>query len=281
VERSLRISSVVVGRNEEKVVSRTILHLKNQTVKLDEIVLVDDGSRDNTAEIGKKLGCTVISLPYHQENYVGRPELAIRVNVGLVHIRKRQIPDFVLQMGADHVLPSDYVSTLLMRMKNTVAVASGRLKGDACDPGSPLGSGRLVNAAFWEKATHLLYPVNWGWESWLLLKARMMGYEVRCYEDMLTEGRPIRLQNEKAYYWGKGMFSLGYPWSYAILRSLFKSLESPKTGTLMLLGYAQHRGIERLDVTDYVRSLQRQVFRERIFSELSRFKIGSKKHFPC
>jgi glycosyltransferase involved in cell wall biosynthesis len=240
----------------------------NQTVKLDEIVLVDDGSRDNTRGVGEKLGCTVISLPYHQENYVGRPELAIRVNVGLAYIRKNCVPDFVLQMGADHILPSDYVSTLLKRMRNKVAVASGRLKGEAWDQRAPLGSGRLVNATFWENATHLLYPVNWGWESWLLLKARMMGYEVRCYGDILTEGRPIRLPNEKAYYWGKGMFALGYPWPYAILRSLSKSLKSPKTGLSMFLGYMQHRGIERLDVTDYVRSLQRQIFRERVLSVL-------------
>lgn len=264
----MRICSVIVARDEEGAVSRTILHLKNQTVKLDEIVLVDDGSRDNTPKIGKELGCTVISLPYHQQTYVGRPELAIRVNVGLAYIRKNCVPDFVLQMGADHILPSDYVSTLVRRMKKSVAVASGRLEGDVWDPRSPLGSGRLVNAIFWENASHLLYPVNWGWESWLLLKARMMGYEVRCYRDILTEGRPIRLSNEKAYYWGKGMYSLGYPWSYAIFRSLFRSLKSPKRGMSMFLGYVQHRGIERLDVTDYVRSLQHQIFRERVRSVL-------------
>lgn len=93
-------------------------------------------------------------------------------------------------------------------------------------------------------------------------------YRCQTISNKLVAILQQRLSNEKACYLGKRMFTLGYPWSYASLRSLSRSLKPPKTGVSMFLGYLQHRGIERLDVTDYVRSLQHQIIRERVLSVL-------------
>ena len=260
---------MIVARNEEKVIGRTIASLQAQTARIHEVVVVDDGSRDATADIARALGCIVISLPYHDASYVGRPELAARVNVGLKRIREGGIPDFVLQMGADHSLPPDYVSRLITRMQGRVAIASGRLKGAPYDPRTPIGSGRLINAYFWSKASGLLYPVNWGWESWLLLKARSMSYDIRCYGDIETEGRPVRMPDEKAYYWGICMYTLGYPWYYSFLRSMLRAIRSRRAGLNMLVGYLRHTGLSRMDIADYVADLQEQRFRERVLNLLS------------
>lgn len=60
-ERSRRISAVVPAFNEEANVGR-VLKVLLSSKYLDEVILVDDGSSDKTAEVGEKLGVKVIKL---------------------------------------------------------------------------------------------------------------------------------------------------------------------------------------------------------------------------
>lgn len=236
----MRVASFFPARNEEDVVGRTIKSLLNQTITIDPIVLIDDGSTDQTSKIGEELGCIVIKLPYHEENWVGTPNLAIPCNAGLSYIREKSDPDWILQMGADHYLPSDYAESIISRMEEDplVKVASGRI-GYQRIPYMPNGSGRIVNAAFWEEISGLKYPFIYGWESWLLYKTWSMGYKTRNYLDIVTEARPVRMYSEKAYRWGKSMWSLGSSPYYVVLRSGLFFLRSPKNGIAMFLGYLE------------------------------------------
>ena len=58
----MRIAAIVPALNEEANIGnvlRTLLESKY----FNEVILVDDGSEDKTAEIGRELGAKVISLP--------------------------------------------------------------------------------------------------------------------------------------------------------------------------------------------------------------------------
>ncbi len=98
------ISSFIIARNEADNIGRTIDSLKSQTHDVYPIVVIDDGSVDATSAIAVEKECQLVRLPYHEESYVGRPELANVCNAGLERIKEQCIPDFVLQMGADHIL---------------------------------------------------------------------------------------------------------------------------------------------------------------------------------
>ncbi|GAH48860.1 unnamed protein product, partial [marine sediment metagenome] len=98
-----------MARNEEDNIGKTIDSLKNQTHDIHPIVVVDDGSVDATPTIAVEKGCQLVRLPYHEDSYVGRPELANVRNAGLERIKEHGIPDFVIQMGADHILSDNYV----------------------------------------------------------------------------------------------------------------------------------------------------------------------------
>ncbi len=269
-----KVAALIVCRNEEDHIGSTIDSLKRQTYPVDLIVVVDDGSTDNTRKIAESKGCIVLSLPYHEESYVGRPELAERWNIGLAHVRKFS-PDYVLLMGADHVLPPNYVEEILKRMKGKVVIASGRIRGEPFVEMAPRGSGRIVKTSFWIEINNMQYPVIWGWESWLCYKALQLGYEVKCFKDVVTNiSRPTGLG--KAEYLGKAMYALGYYWGYALGRCFLTFLRSPNAGLKMFLGWIIHKDVKRADTAKWVSNMQKQLIWNRIKLMIRKNKSNGK-----
>ncbi len=198
--RLIKYAVVVPARNEEKYIEGTLIALKNQTIPPDQIIVVDDGSKDRTGQIASKYADIVVRLPDRGHNALRKPELAEVVNEGLRRVKKDV--DYVLICGADHVLPKEYFEAVISRMKANpkMVVASGRIRGEPYYEFGPDGSGRVVDTKFWREVSDLQYPLEWGWESWLFYKAMQLGYEVRRFRDVVTEvQRPTTL--------GKAMLS--------------------------------------------------------------------------
>lgn len=257
-----------MARNEEEHITGVISSLKSQTLPINKIVLVNDGSTDDTPLIGKDHGCIVISLPFHEESLVGTPELAERWNTGLKTVVEYS-PDYVLLMGGDHILPESYVEELLARMTNEIVIASGRIEGEPHTESAPRGSGRLVRASFWINENKMQYPVSNGWESWLLFKAMQLGYETKSFREITTRTeRPTSLRKAKSL--GKAMYTLGYDWKYTMGRCTLTFFKSPSAGIKMFWGWLRHKDVERLDVANFVSKMQSKRFWGRVWSFIRR-----------
>lgn len=262
-KHGIRIMAVISARNEVEHLANTIISLKRQTMPIEKIIVINDGSEDGTGILARNHGCTVVDLPFHKDSYIGRPELAECFNAGL-KIAREENADYVLIVGADHPLPSDYVEKLVVRMERNskLMVASGCIKGEPITESAPRGSGRLIRGSFWRDLNGMQYPVVWGWESWLCLKAQQMGYETICYRDIVTEvSRPTGLK--KSNNLGKAMYALGYHWAYVLGRSFLTFLKSPKAGMSMFWGWFRHNDIERLDIAEWVNQMQKRKIFER------------------
>jgi len=258
--RKIKIAALISARNEVQHLAKTLDSLKKQTMLIEKIIVVNDGSTDGTGDLAKNLDCIVVDLPFHSESYVGRPELAERFNAGLKVAGEENV-DYVLIVGAEHPLPWDYVERLVTRMEENqkLMVASGCIKGEPVTESAPRGSGRLVRASFWKEVNGMQYPVVWGWESWLCLKAQQLGYETMCFRDIITEIlRPTEIR--KGGNLGKAMYALGYYWAHALGRSFLTFLKSPRAGLSMFWGWFRHDGIQQLDVADWVCKMQREHF---------------------
>jgi glycosyltransferase involved in cell wall biosynthesis len=265
MERKLRLYAVVPARNEEVFIEQTLSSLVRQTLKVQGIIIVNDGSEDKTADIATRYG-VVVNLPPHKESYVGRPELALVLNEGL-----KRVPedcDYVLILGADHVLPQDYLEKVVSRMvEEDVKVASGYIEGERYHPEMPRGSGRIYDFKLFKSMG--FFPVNWGWESYVLFKFMQMGYKVKCYRDIAAgKVRSTSMTKTKLYYYGKAMKALGYDFKYALGRVIVNRSLS------MLKGYMSRDVKVYDDIAEFVKKWQRNVFWSRVKQVLSIGKNG-------
>lgn len=266
------IASLIVARNEEEYLEPTLLSIENQTLPPKRIVLVDDGSTDDTAKIAQKHGCKIIHLAVHRESLIGTIELAERYNIGLRYIRDNGNAEYVSIHGGDHILTLDYFEKIIRRMKDDpkIVIASSSIKNQAYSETAPRGSGRIVNVEWWKHANGMQYPLAWGWESYIIWKALSQGYKTLCYGDIVTE--ELRIPPLTGRHWGEGMYALGYFWVHALARSFRTFTLSPKAGVEMLIGWLTHCNVEELDVAPYVRQFQRKHLLQSVINHLSNKK---------
>ena len=270
----IEVSAFIIARNEEEHIGRTLMALDAQKHSLREIMIINDGSIDKTRDICKYYQCyfdnvKLIDLPYHADSYVGRWELGRSINHGLREIKDSGVPDFILQMGGDHVLPNNYVSELLDQMTDNIRVSSGTYEGAQLNVDTPIGSGKIIDAKLWDKFNGMIYPEKYGYESWIDYRFRKEGYEVSRHDDLVTECRPVRMGQKKAYYWGKCTYALGGIFPFALL----KAISLRRHGLKFLQGYLSRGDVERHeDIYNYVGSMQWEKARKQGLSILNKWR---------
>jgi len=72
-ETSSSISIIIPARNEERNLTRLVQSIKDQNLKAHEIIVIDDHSKDLTAEMGRMAGCMVIPSKDLPEGWTGKP----------------------------------------------------------------------------------------------------------------------------------------------------------------------------------------------------------------
>lgn len=68
-----RVSVIIPARNEEHNLPKLLPSLTSQSPRPHEIIVVDDGSTDRTAELARELGATVIASQPLPEGWRGKP----------------------------------------------------------------------------------------------------------------------------------------------------------------------------------------------------------------
>jgi len=248
-----KVGIVIPARNEASSLPMTLAQLRDRLV-----VVIDDGSNDGTANIARRHGASAImSLPDRGYSGLNKPELAQVINEGLKALELHD-PEHVCILGADHVLPADYLDKVLGRMAADpeVAVASGRIEGERWTWDFPFGSGRIIDAHFLRQVG-FRFPESFGWEDWLVYKAKAMHRKTLVYPDIISHtSRPMKYAKK-----GEIMYALNYHWLYALGRCLTIMTHSPKDGLGMLKGFLFHKGVGKIpdkEVCHYVHAEQKR-----------------------
>jgi len=255
-----KVATVIVARNEEQVIATTLKSIETQTLLPYRIIVINDGSTDKTAEIVSSFtNVELINRPKREESFVGRKELAETVNVGLKLVHDDQECEFIWISGADSIYPKDYLFKIIEKMKSNsnLVIASGVIKNEFSI--EPRGSGRVVRCDFWGHLG-MLYPVNYGWEGYLVLKAQSMGYEATGYPDIIffTQRKTgTRINPKKYYYYGLGLKALGYTFTYTLFKFFLLTKRKPKGAYYMFKGYlSDYDDLYEPELREFVRKTQ-------------------------
>lgn len=237
-----RVAVVIPARNEENFIGKTLNALSNQHNLPNRVIVVNDGSTDRTAEVASIAGAEIVDMPDRGYNVHGMPVLARVINQGLARLEEYDFggpSDYVLILGADHILPPHYITAVLdaMTEDKRLVLCSGIIEGERSIV--PRGSGRIVRADFW-KSIGFRYPENYGFETYIVLKAQQQGHEVKVLKDLTTTTlRKTGKNYKKSVYisYGKSLKALGYSKLYSAARIGLISIKNPKGGFYMLRGY--------------------------------------------
>lgn len=129
------ITALLPARDEAGVIAETIRGLRAQSRPPDVIIVIDDGSSDDTGEIARRLGVRVLRAP-GRGGSKGRA-----LNFALEQVDT----EVVLTVDADTLLAPDAVERLLAAMDDPAVVAA-----------SGLVLPRFFNTV-WERARHVEY----------------------------------------------------------------------------------------------------------------------------
>lgn len=112
----MKISALVPAHNEELTIKRCILSLLNQSQKVDQIIVVNDGSTDNTLRVLKsfKNRIKIVSLNKSAENKSHAQEAGLKYVTG----------DILITTDADTYLDQYFVENILKQFENPKVVAS-------------------------------------------------------------------------------------------------------------------------------------------------------------
>ena len=274
---------ILPARNEEMFLSRTLSHLLRQTIEPKKIIVINDGSQDKTRNIALNFEAVeVIDITRDSHEYaVHAPILAQIINQGLKKIFNDDF-EYVIILGSDHLIPPHYLSTIIEKMKkdNKVVICSGQIRGERSVV--LRGSGRVVKYDFWKKIG-LLYPENYGFETYLLIKAAMMGYKVRILNELVTSTQRKTGKNYGRNTFlskGKAIKALGYSRLYSTVKISLVTLRNPSAGISMLQGYlSSNVSPYEQDLRKYLNRIQHKRIKKYIINPLQFFNEDKRKGF--
>lgn len=255
-----KVALVLISRNEEKSISKTLSCLLKQDLVIYRIIAVNDGSTDQTGEIISKFKkVEIVNREKRDQSLLSKKELADTFNAGLSKLTEDQNCEYIMITGSDLLFPKNYLSTIIERMKKNpkIAISSGVVRGELSI--EPRGAGRVVRYDFWKKLG-LAYPVNYGFEGYLLWKAKSLGYSITSYPDLVieTQRKTGSKYNPKMYFnYGLGLKALGYTSWYTIGRALLFARKNPKGAYYMLSGFfSKYDDLYELELREYVKKTQ-------------------------
>jgi glycosyltransferase involved in cell wall biosynthesis len=227
--------TIVTCRNSQDDIEKSILSLHNQTIRPSSIIVVDDGSKDNTPSILKELSKKIDNL-----FIINNPDLGYDISrvvknwnraIALKNERNLQETDYHMIGTDDTVYEKRYAEKIIsfMDSNKNYAIVSGNF--DDNDHKTPRGAGRFVRNTFFN-STFKEYPEKMGYESAILMAAKKNGYDYTVIREAKFEHlRPLG-QNHHFYEFGASMRTLGYHPLFAMGRFLAYFLRNKPIGRL-------------------------------------------------
>ena len=237
----MKIAVLIPAYNEEKNILGALNSILSQTVKPAAIVVVNDGSTDNTATIVKNV------KQGHKDYFIHLLNLIRSAGYGVGYSRnlfmgKKWLDEnlirynYLMILDADQRLSPNYIELCVDAFDDNVAIVGGRTHGMKFNPIQPRGAHRLLSKEFLDKYP---FPLTYATDSYHFYTAIQNGYIVKVIKDAIAyEVRERHASSIDNFWRGRECYRLGYSVQYLLGRVVnnivaFKSI----TPLLMLYGF--------------------------------------------
>jgi glycosyltransferase involved in cell wall biosynthesis len=205
--------SIVTCRNSESEIEKAINSLLKQTIKPRYIMVVDDGSTDNTPNILSRLkskndNIYVITNPDLGYD-IGRVVKNWNSAINLARDFKLEKTDYHMISTDDTQYEEFYAEKIMRKMDEDkiIAISSGNY--DSNSYATPHGAGRFVRNSFFNNVLGH-YPEKMGYESVILQMSLYHGFKNLVNNDARFSHTRQLGSNHHFYEFGASMRTLGY-----------------------------------------------------------------------
>ena len=242
-----RLLSVVIPvYNAEKYIERCLLSVLNQTYKNLEIIVVDDGSTDNSVVICSKI---------LQEEGTGRIRFIQNDHAGVVTTRNTGIEcatgEFITFVDADDYLDEDYLEKMMAQIGNCDIICSGYtiIRNDKIIPDAVMDRGQGhkeivsggIKAGVYEGLEHMKALWRYMFSQLLPLKVFLWGniYKTNILRQVyggvarhiyygednvlfflyMAKCQKVKIVDEYGYYYDYQDFRLKYSWEKMVFNN--------------------------------------------------------------
>ncbi|HEY7696364.1 MAG TPA: glycosyltransferase family A protein [Nitrososphaeraceae archaeon] len=200
-------------RNSENEIENAIISLLKQTITPKYIIVVDDGSTDNTNRILQRLKSSnnrVYLITNPDLGYdIGRVVKNWNSAIGLARKQGLEKTDYHMISTDDTHYEASYAEKIMQKMDSDekIAISSGNFDDNSYS--TPHGAGRFVRNSFFEEFLDL-YPEKMGYESVILQISLYNGFKNVVNDNArFSHTRPLGA-NHHFYEFGASMRTLGY-----------------------------------------------------------------------
>jgi glycosyltransferase involved in cell wall biosynthesis len=205
--------AIVTCRNSESEIESAVNSLLRQTIKPRYIIVVDDGSTDNTHNILERL-----KLKNDNIHVITNPDLGYDIGrvvknwnnaINLARDLNLEVTDYHMISTDDTHYEEFYAEKIMhdMDSDNRIAVSSGNYDNNSYT--TPHGAGRFVRNSFFNNVLGR-YPEKMGYESVILQMSLYHGFKNVVNNDARFSHTRQLGANHHFYEFGASMRTLGY-----------------------------------------------------------------------
>jgi len=229
----VNVSVIMPCKNEEDDISNTLHHLEAQTVKPNEVVIIDDASTDNTPKIlnefAKKNAWIINRKEKNDDNLTSIVNSLILAS----KLLKNDF-DYLLILDADTLLESTYIEKILQKFQTNLmlGISGGRLKSTdeykmvsfLKQPHNLYGSNRIYSKKCWYDINRgkIMRAVTITWDTEHSDLAVAKGYVVKRFDDVLSISIRPTSHRLSSIQRGIAFFQLGYGLAITLAHSLLQ-----------------------------------------------------------